>query len=49
MALRKATGNQYEFITHIWNPVKGRHGYGCSHCCVKRSLLAECGHGAGVA
>jgi len=25
MPLRKATGNQYEFITHIWNPVKGKY------------------------
>jgi len=22
MPLRKATGNMYDFLTHIWNPVK---------------------------
>jgi len=36
MPLRKTTGNMYEFITHIWNPVKGRCGYDCSYCYVKR-------------
>jgi len=36
MALRKATGNMYDFVTHIWNPVKGNCGYDCSYCYVKR-------------
>jgi len=36
MALRKAAGNMFDFITHIWNPVKGRCGYACSYCYVTR-------------
>jgi len=36
MPIRKATGNMYGFVTHIWNPVKGKCGYDCSYCYVKR-------------
>jgi len=36
MPLRKAKGDMYEFITHIWNPVKGRCGYDCSYCYMKK-------------
>jgi len=36
MPLRKAKGDMYDFITHIWNPVKGRCGYDCSYCYVKK-------------
>jgi protein gp37 len=36
MSLKEATGNMYEFVTHIWNPVKGRCPYGCSYCYVSR-------------
>lgn len=27
MGLNKAKGNMYEFITHTWNPIKGK----CPH------------------
>ena len=36
MGLNKAKGNMYGFITHTWNPVKGKCGYCCSYCYVKR-------------
>jgi hypothetical protein len=34
--LRPSKGNMYEFVTHIWNPVKGRCPYECSYCYVGR-------------
>jgi len=36
MPLRKSEGNMYDFVTHVWNPVKGRCAYGCSYCYVKK-------------
>jgi len=36
MALRKAKGNMFGFITHLWNPVKGKCVYNCNYCFVKR-------------
>lgn len=36
MALRKSTGNMYEWITHTWNPIKGKCPHNCSYCYVKR-------------
>ena len=36
MGLNKAKGNMYSFLTHTWNPVKGKCGYCCSYCYVKR-------------
>lgn len=34
MPLKKSTGNMYEFITHTWNPVRGKCPYDCSYCYV---------------
>jgi len=36
MPLRKTEGNMYEFATHLWNPVKGKCGYDCSYCYMKK-------------
>jgi protein gp37 len=36
MSLRKAAGNMYNFVTHLWNPVKGKCPYECSYCYVSR-------------
>jgi DNA repair photolyase len=36
MALNKATGNMYSWITHTWNTVKGECPHGCSYCYMKR-------------
>jgi len=34
--LRKSKGNMYEFITHTWNPIKGRCLHNCLYCYMKR-------------
>lgn len=36
MPLNKSTGNMYDFITHIWNTIKGECPHGCSYCYMKR-------------
>jgi hypothetical protein len=41
--LRKATGNMYDFISHLWSPVKGRCPYDCSYCYVKK-IFNRYGH-----
>lgn len=30
--LNKSSGNMYAWVTHTWNPVKGRCFHGCSYC-----------------
>jgi hypothetical protein len=35
MPLRKAKGNMYGFITHLWNPIKGECPHDCSYCYMK--------------
>lgn len=34
--LRKSKGNMYDFITHTYNPIRGKCGYDCSYCYMKR-------------
>lgn len=41
MPLRKQTGNMYPFVTHTWNPIKGRCVHDCSYCYMKRFPLGE--------
>lgn len=36
MPLKKAAGNMYSWITHLWNPVKGFCPYNCSYCYTHR-------------
>lgn len=36
MALNKATGQMYTWITHTWNTVKGECPHGCTYCYMKR-------------
>jgi protein gp37 len=36
MSLKKATGNMYFWVSHLWNPIKGACLYGCSYCYVSR-------------
>jgi protein gp37 len=36
MPMNKTSGNMYEWITHTWNPVRGRCSYNCSYCYVRR-------------
>lgn len=35
MGLNKQKGNMYEFITHTWNPIRGKCPHGCSYCSIK--------------
>ena len=36
MALRVSKGNMYSWVTHTWNPVKGKCPHDCSYCYMKR-------------
>ena len=36
MPLKKSTGNMYRFVSHTWNPVRGKCPYACSYCYVGR-------------
>jgi hypothetical protein len=36
MPLNKAKGNMYNFVTHTWNPVRGKCPYNCLYCYVGR-------------
>lgn len=35
MTLNESKGNMYEFITHTWNPIKGRCFHDCAYCYMK--------------
>ncbi len=35
MALKKAKGNMYPWVTHLWNPIAGPCPHQCSYCYVK--------------
>lgn len=35
MKLNESKGNMYEFITHTWNPIKGRCFHDCAYCYMK--------------
>lgn len=34
--LNPSKGNMYEFITHTWNPIKGKCSHDCSYCYMKQ-------------
>jgi len=36
MALNKQKGNMYQFVTHMWSPVRGRCSHDCVYCYMKR-------------
>ncbi len=35
MTLNESKGNMYEFITHTWNPIKGKCFHDCAYCYMK--------------
>lgn len=35
MGLNKQKGNMYEFVTHTWNPIRGKCHHNCSYCSIK--------------
>ena len=41
MAVTKQKGNMYEFVTHMWSPVKGKCKHDCSYCYMKRFPLND--------
>jgi DNA repair photolyase len=36
MPLNEQKGNMYPFVTHTWNPIKGKCSHDCSYCYMKR-------------
>ncbi len=36
MPLNPQSGNMYPFVTHTWNPIKGRCSHDCVYCYMKR-------------
>jgi DNA repair photolyase len=41
MALNKSKGNMYPFVSHTWNPIKGKCLHDCSYCYMKRFKLND--------
>ena len=35
MSLNKQKGNMYAFVTHTWNPIRGKCPHDCSYCYMK--------------
>ncbi len=35
----KNKGNMYDFVTHRWNPIKGKCPHECAYCYMKRFPL----------
>jgi DNA repair photolyase len=36
MPLKKSTGNMYDWVTHMWAPVRGKCKHECDYCYMKR-------------
>ena len=34
--IKESKGNMYEFVTHTWNPIKGKCFHGCTYCYMKK-------------
>jgi len=41
MGLNKQTGNMYAFVTHTWNPIRGKCPHDCSYCYMKGFNVGE--------
>jgi len=39
--LNKQTGNMYPFVTHTWNPIRGRCPHDCIYCYMKGRPVGE--------
>ena len=39
--LNKQKGNMYGFVTHTWNPIKGKCPHNCSYCYMKELVKSE--------
>lgn len=36
MPLKKQKGNMYDFVTHMWSPIKGKCSHDCGYCYMKK-------------
>ena len=41
MTLKKSTGNMYDWVTHMWAPIKGKCKHECDYCYMKRFPLPD--------
>jgi len=41
MSLNKQKGNMYPFVTHTWNPIRGKCPHDCDYCYMKAFPLQE--------
>lgn len=41
MPMRKQAGNMYDWVTHTWNPVKGKCRHDCRYCYMKRFPVGD--------
>jgi len=41
MPLNKQSGNMYPFVTHTWNPIRGRCPHDCVYCYMKGKPVGE--------
>lgn len=41
MPLNKSKGKMYQFVSHTWNPIKGRCPHQCSYCYMKRYKVGD--------
>jgi len=41
MSLNKQKGNMYPFVTHTWNPIRGKCPHDCEYCYMKAYLQPE--------
>jgi len=41
MSLKKSTGNMYDWVTHMWAPIKGKCKHECDYCYMKRFPLPD--------
>lgn len=41
MGMNKQTGNMYPWVTHTYNPIKGKCPHDCSYCYMKRFKVGE--------
>ena len=39
--MKQATGNMYSFVTHTWNPIKGKCPHDCFYCYMKKWNLKD--------
>ena len=41
MSLNKQSGNMYPWITHTWNPIRGKCPHDCSYCFMKQFCVGH--------